>query len=143
MAQETVDRVVEWLRRERAAQRSFRQCQTADIALLSPSEGLNPGGVVPPEFDRRMVEHCCAHEWAVHLDDVMVRRTSWHYYHRDAGSKAEQVSRWMSEILGWDETRRRAEVARYHAMTDCQVLQKTPSSMRPTSRNDQQPLAVA
>ena len=39
---------------------------------------------------RKAVEHYVAREWAVHLDDVMVRRTSWHYYFRDAAARRDR-----------------------------------------------------
>jgi glycerol-3-phosphate dehydrogenase len=49
----------------------------------------------------------------VHLDDVMVRRTSWHYYLKDATAKARQVADWMAEPLGWSADTHRAELERY------------------------------
>jgi len=30
-------------------------------------------GVIPPAVSREAVEHFCRHEWARHLDDVMIR----------------------------------------------------------------------
>ena len=47
------------------------------------------------------------------LDDVMVRRTSWHYYFRDAAAKAGQVADWMGELLGWTQAQRATELNRY------------------------------
>lgn len=116
MAEETVDHVVKKLVRGPGAQRSIRLCQTAEVPLLPLNETQNLSGVVPPEFSRRVVEHNCTHEWAVHLDDVMVRRTSWHYYHRDAAAQAERVADWMAELLGWSDTQRSAELGRYLAI---------------------------
>ena len=46
------------------------------------------------------MEHYVAREWAVHLDDVMVRRTSWHYYFRDAAAKAQQVAGLDGRVAG-------------------------------------------
>jgi glycerol-3-phosphate dehydrogenase len=74
-------------------------------------------GILPPEFGRRPVEHYVAREWAVHLDDVMVRRTGWHYYFRDAAAKAEQVAAWMGELLGWTQAQQAAELDRYRKCT--------------------------
>jgi glycerol-3-phosphate dehydrogenase len=71
--------------------------------------------VLPPEFGRRAVEHYCAKEWGYRLGDVMVRRSSWHYYHADAGQKAERVADWMSEFLGWSAAEKDAELANYRA----------------------------
>ena len=43
----------------------------------------------------------------------MLRRAGWHYWHRQARQIAEQVAGWMADILGWDETKVRAEMERY------------------------------
>jgi len=63
------------------------------------------------------VEHYVKNEWAAHLDDVMLRRSSWHYYHPDAAQKAEQACNWMAELLGWSKERVAAELARYKKET--------------------------
>ena len=70
-------------------------------------------GIVPPEFGREAVEHFCANEWAQKLDDVMIRRTSWHYYFRDAAERAEKVADWMAEILGWSEIEKEMQLQGY------------------------------
>ena len=49
----------------------------------------------------------------VHLDDVMLRRTGWHYYHADATKIATEVAGRMAATLGWDAARRSEEMARY------------------------------
>ncbi len=109
MAEQTVDQIVEALK---ALKREAAVCRTADEPLLPQNEVSGVSGILPPEFSRRTVEHYVADEWAIHLDDVMVRRTSWHYYHRDAAQKAERVADWMGELLGWSETQRSAEMDR-------------------------------
>ena len=118
MAEQAVDQIVASLKTENAAALKIIPCQTAHEVLLPTSETENVSGILPPEFCRRVVEHFCANEWAVHLDDVMVRRTNWHQYHRDAAQKAEPVARWMGELLGWTDAQRAAEIARYLA-THC------------------------
>lgn len=72
-------------------------------------------GVLPPPVSAEVVTECCRNEWAVHLDDVMLRRTSWHFYHADRAAIAERVAGWMAEALRWDTARRAAEVERYRA----------------------------
>jgi len=129
MAEETVDRVAHWLARSPDRQRAIRPCQTATVPLLSVADTRDLSGVTPPEFSRRVVEHNCTREWAVHLDDVMVRRTSWHYYHRDAAVRAERVADWMAELLGWSDAQRTAELGRYYAITGSQTpTQSVPGS---------------
>ncbi len=98
--------------------RELLPCRTAEEPLLPPGEATGVSGILPPDFSRRAVEHYCANEWAVHLDDVMVRRTSWHYYHRDAAQKAGRVADWMGELLGWSDATRAAELTRYAQVTN-------------------------
>lgn len=107
MAEQTVDKIVKKLGE------NFSPCRTATETLLSRNEIDGISGIVPPEFDREAVEHFCANEWAQNLDDVMIRRTSWHYYFRDAAERAETVAGWMAEILGWNDSEKEAQLLRY------------------------------
>ncbi len=104
MAEQTVDRLIS------EAHLSAQPCSTADHTLLD-----NPGisGILPPEFSESAVRHFCEHEWAQHLDDVMIRRSSWHYYRRDAEAIAMQCAGWMADALQWEEKRRDEELERY------------------------------
>jgi glycerol-3-phosphate dehydrogenase len=128
-----VDGIVKSLRESKAISGRLSGCRTAVEPLLPPAETKGLSGIVPPEFSRRPVEHYVAKEWAVHLDDVMVRRTSWHYYFRDAATKAGQVANWMGELLGWSEDTRRAELDRYARMTGGQKEASSPKSVKPVS----------
>jgi glycerol-3-phosphate dehydrogenase len=124
MAEQTVDQIVATLAQK------FSECRTAQDPLLPREETGNISGVAPPEFSRAVVEHACAREWAIHLDDVMVRRTGWHYYHRDAAQKADAVANWMQELLAWPDATRAAELARYH-----ELLAEPPAAIgEPASR---------
>jgi glycerol-3-phosphate dehydrogenase len=114
MAEQAVDKIVKTLK---PSQREASACRTATEPLLPPAEVRDISGILPPPFTQKVVVHFVTNEWAVHLDDVMLRRTSWHYYHRDAAGKAEQVSRWMAELLDWTESERNAELARYRRAT--------------------------
>jgi glycerol-3-phosphate dehydrogenase len=93
--------------------RTFIECRTASEPLLLPTETNGISGILPPEFSRRTVAHYCANEWAIHLDDVMLRRTRWHYYFQNAAELAQQVADCMGELLGWSEETRVAELDRY------------------------------
>ena len=88
------------------------------------------------------MEHYVASEWAVHLDDVMVRRTSWHYYFKDAAAKAQQVAGWMAELLGWTEAQRAAEIARYGQIGSCLTGQKPQCSAEAKPRHGQPPVPM-
>jgi glycerol-3-phosphate dehydrogenase len=70
-------------------------------------------GVLPPPIGADAVVESCRREWAVHLDDVLLRRTSWHYYHANQDEVAEKVARWMAEAMGWDDGRVGSELDRY------------------------------
>jgi glycerol-3-phosphate dehydrogenase len=107
MAEQTVDQITTALKRKHV------RCRTAMEPLLPLAETDGISGILPPAFNRDIVKHFCTEEWAVHLDDVMVRRTNWHYYFADAAARAEQVANWMAEFLGWPEPVRAQEIARY------------------------------
>jgi len=97
MAQQTIDQIA-------SDQRwSTPPCSTAEEPLLSQSETAGVSGLLPPPFSREAVAHYCREEWAVHLDDVMVRRTSWQHYYADARQKAGQAAEWMADLLGWSD----------------------------------------
>ncbi len=112
MAEQTVDRI------SRRLGRATPKCATAKQPLLAAQETEGVSGITPPEPSRSVVEHYCGREWADHLDDVMIRRTSWHYYRHDARALAEEVAGWMAESLGWDGVRRAEELAAYAALLD-------------------------
>lgn len=112
MAEQTVDRLLGDLGANGSTPR-VAPCRTAEEPLLPPNEIDGTSGLLPPKFSRAAVEHCCRAEWAVHLDDVMIRRTSWHYYYRDARAMAVEVAGWMADIFGWTEGIAAAELAHY------------------------------
>lgn len=111
MAEQTVDQIVSKLNLKAGA------CRTAKEPLLPKNEVNGLSAITPPDFCRSAVEHYCRNEWAIHLDDVLVRRTSWHYYFQDAEKRAHEVAKWMSEILGWDESKKADEILRYQKFT--------------------------
>lgn len=107
IAEQVVDRVVRHLGRK------AKPCRTALEPLLDANAVEEGSGILPPEVGPDVVEHACRGEWAVHLDDVMLRRTSWHYYHGRADEIALEAADWMADVLGWDHAQREAELARY------------------------------
>jgi glycerol-3-phosphate dehydrogenase len=112
MARQTVDRAGKYLKMNLPA------CRTADEPLLPAGTEAAVSGVLPPPVSVDAVRHYCQQEWAVHLDDVMLRRTSWHYYHKNSATIARQVAAWMAEILQWDEPRQAAELSRLQTATE-------------------------
>jgi glycerol-3-phosphate dehydrogenase len=115
MAEQTVDKIVHALRKE-PLKRNLAPCRTAQEPLLPREKTEGFSGILPPEFKRDVVKHFCEKEWALHLDDVMVRRTSWHYYYTGASSRAQQAATWMGEFLDWPEAVRSTEIERYYEL---------------------------
>ncbi len=107
IAQQVVDRIVAYQGCK------VKPCRTAVEPLRMPGQAGAPSGILPPPVTAEVVEEYCRREWALHLDDVMIRRTSWHYYHADTANLARQVARWMAAPLGWDAAGEAAEVGRY------------------------------
>src|ERR1051325_7771944 len=87
MAEQTVDAITDFLGD------GFKDCVTAETSLLE--NGAKFIGIVPPEPSRELVEHFSRREWALTVEDVMRRRTSWSLYRRDA----EEVSRIVADVL--------------------------------------------
>ncbi len=107
IAEQAVDKILKSDRRTAAA------CQTADEPLLPAGDEGQFSGIIPPPFSAEAVEHYCKNEWAMTLEDVMIRRTSWHYYLSDPADAARRVASRMAESLGWDESRLENELREY------------------------------
>jgi glycerol-3-phosphate dehydrogenase len=134
MGEQTVDQLVKWLHgfpglHQLHGNGGAARCRTAQEPLLPTADTRGVSGILPPELSRKTVEHYVGREWAVHLDDVMVRRTSWHYYYADAPRRAERVADWMGELLGWSAETRSVELARYARMTDRQMEASPPKAV--------------
>ncbi|HEX4793493.1 MAG TPA: glycerol-3-phosphate dehydrogenase/oxidase [Humisphaera sp.] len=111
MAEQAVDHIVEHLGK------NTPPCSTANRPILDNGLTLQFSAVVPPEPSPAAVEQYCRHEWAMHLDDVMIRRSGWNYYYHNRDQIAATVADQMAEILGWDTARREQELERYRHMT--------------------------
>jgi glycerol-3-phosphate dehydrogenase len=70
-------------------------------------------GVLPPPIEPAVVRESCRHEWALHLDDVLLRRTSWHFYHSNQMGTATLAAGWMADELGWSREQTAQELRRY------------------------------
>jgi glycerol-3-phosphate dehydrogenase len=91
--------------------RSTLPCATADEPLLIDKPTYS--GLLPPPVCREAVEHYCRNEWAVRLEDIMLRRAGWHQYFGSGSETPGQVAQWMADVLGWDATRMKAEIEEY------------------------------
>jgi glycerol-3-phosphate dehydrogenase len=76
-------------------------------ALKEPVPGAGP-------YLGAEIVYACSHEGAVHLDDVLSRRTRIRIQVRDRGAgAAPRAAELMAGELGWDPARTAAEVTRY------------------------------
>jgi glycerol-3-phosphate dehydrogenase len=79
--------------------------------------------VLPGTDDHLKVEvwYAAAAEGALHLDDVLARRTRLSVHTFDRGvAAAEPAARIMAEVLDWDEDRIAEEVALYRGRVDAE-----------------------
>jgi glycerol-3-phosphate dehydrogenase len=77
-----------------------------DAALGRP---LAPGH----PYLRAEVAYAVSHEGALHLEDVLMRRTRLFMEAADSGAAAAEVAVIMGRLLGWSRRRRAAETRRY------------------------------
>jgi glycerol-3-phosphate dehydrogenase len=60
------------------------------------------------------IVYAASHEGALHLDDILERRTHIAIETRDAGIEASrQVAKLAGEVLRWDDVRCEQEIANY------------------------------
>ncbi len=111
MAEQTVDQIA------RKLGRTGLTCRTATEPLL-PTTETEFSGILPAPFSQAAVAHFVRNEWAHSLEDVLVRRSGWHYFYRDRAARAEQVADWMAELAGWSADRRHAEISAYRTTLD-------------------------
>jgi glycerol-3-phosphate dehydrogenase len=83
---------------------------------------MTSSGILPPAVSRAAVEYYCGEESARHLDDVMLRRTSWRHYHHNHLELAKNVAQWMAESLGWKHEEKEQELTRYRGLTGAAEL---------------------
>jgi glycerol-3-phosphate dehydrogenase len=98
--------------------------EVLDLVADDPALGrmLDDGG---PYLAAEVV-HAASHEGALHLDDVLTRRTrlSIETFHRGVAC-AEQVARLMAPVLGWSDARVQREVDEYRARVQAELDSQT------------------
>ncbi|MGN6679407.1 MAG: glycerol-3-phosphate dehydrogenase C-terminal domain-containing protein, partial [Streptosporangiaceae bacterium] len=79
----------------------------AQPALKEPAQGAGP-------YLGAEIVYACSHEGAVHLDDVLSRRTRIRIEVRDRGAgAAHHAAELMAAELGWDQAWTASEIGRY------------------------------
>jgi glycerol-3-phosphate dehydrogenase len=83
-----------------------RALMTSDASLATP---------LTPERDdvAAQVVFSTRHEWCVHLEDFMLRRSYLGFWPDRGLSAAPAVSQWMQRELGWTEPQRQQELLAY------------------------------
>ncbi len=86
------------------------------IALMSERPELAQPLEGAPNYLAVEALYAASHEGALHLEDVLTRRTRISIETFDRGlAAARPVASLMGEVLGWDETTRQRELAHYDA----------------------------
>ncbi|NKY56777.1 glycerol-3-phosphate dehydrogenase [Nocardia flavorosea] len=96
------------------------------MALAADRPELRQPITAAPSYLKVEVVYAAAAEGALHLDDVLARRTriSIEYPHRGADC-AEEVAELMAGVLGWDEADTGREVRTYLARVDAEIRSQT------------------
>ncbi|GAA4932731.1 glycerol-3-phosphate dehydrogenase/oxidase [Actinoplanes utahensis] len=96
------------------------------LAMMAAQPELAQPLAGAPEYLTAEVAYAALAEGALHLDDVLTRRTriSIETAHRGAES-AEHAAEIMGEVLGWDATVRRKEVEHYLARVTAERQSQT------------------
>lgn len=85
-----------------------------DTALGEPLRGA-------PGYLRAEIVYAATHEGALHLDDVLTRRTHIFMETKDRGlAAAEEAARLVSASLGWDQARVDEEIYRYRRRVEAE-----------------------
>lgn len=111
MAEETVDAIVRFLGA------SVGPCRTATTSIVESGHAESFSGILPPPVSAAAVSRYCRVEAARHLDDVMIRRSSWRHYHHNHLELAANVAKWMAAELGWTDAETETELQRYRRLT--------------------------
>ncbi|MDO4887548.1 MAG: glycerol-3-phosphate dehydrogenase/oxidase [Actinomycetaceae bacterium] len=75
-----------------------------------------------PEYLRAEIAFGITHEGALHLEDLLARRTRLTYERPDRGMDcAEEAAQLAAELLGWDDSRKQEEIAAYRARCEAEA----------------------
>lgn len=107
IAEQAVDRAVKKLGLDAGA------CRTSEPLIDGAPAEVPYSGCRPPALSKAVVEHFVRNEWAVHLTDIMIRRSSWTHYLEAPEEAAEKVAVWMGKLLGWDAEHLASELGHY------------------------------
>ncbi|MFV2143502.1 FAD-dependent oxidoreductase [Isoptericola sp. G70] len=85
-----------------------------DLSLARPLEHA-------PAYLRAEIYYAVSHEGALHLEDLLLRRTRLVYEVADKGRAAlDEIAEIVAPLLGWDEEAKQAEIEAYRARADAE-----------------------
>lgn len=128
-----LDRVEHLLNRYGSRVDELLDVIAAEPELAEPIEGAE-------EYLAVEARYAASHEGALHLDDVLARRTRISIETRDRGlAAAEPVARLMASVLGWGESDIEREVEHYRA----RIAAERAAQERPDDRGAEEALLAA
>jgi len=99
----------------------YGSCLDQLLELVAQDASLGEPIEETSKYLKVEVVYAATHEAALHLDDVLVRRTRIAMEERDRGlSVAPEAARLMAGVLGWDEQQVRREVQAYSARVEAE-----------------------
>nr|WP_307683376.1 glycerol-3-phosphate dehydrogenase/oxidase [Trueperella bonasi] len=91
------------------------------LEMIEEDETLGKGLEGAEEYLRAEIAFGVLHEGALHLEDLLTRRTRLQYEHRNRGlDQAEEVADIAAELLGWNKTTRQNEIDQYRARCEAE-----------------------
>ncbi|OLT20514.1 glycerol-3-phosphate dehydrogenase [Ornithinimicrobium sp. CNJ-824] len=92
------------------------------LELIAEDPSLAQPLAAAPTYLRAEIAYACTHEGALHLDDLLYRRTRLVYEIPRRGlDAAEEIAGIAAPLLGWDEERTRSEVAAYRRLAEAEL----------------------
>ncbi len=102
------------------------------IALIEKDRSLGQPLEGADDYLRAEVVYAASHEGAIHLEDVLARRTRVSFETFDRGVRsARPAAELMSDVLGWDAARLEREIAHYTA----QIAAERESQLQPDDQS--------
>ncbi|MER5475436.1 glycerol-3-phosphate dehydrogenase/oxidase [Streptomyces sp. NPDC002734] len=93
--------------------------EVLELIAQDPSLGTPLGGA--DDYLRGEVVYAVTHEGALHLDDVMTRRTRISIETFDRGTRsAREAAELMAPVLGWDEEKKEREIEHYEKRVEAE-----------------------
>ena len=124
MAEDTLDHIERILGKRKPCSTRKTPLSERNLQLLDNIHTTVSSGKFPPHstLTEADVVYAVRHEAAIHLVDVLTRRSRLHLLHRDLAMKcAEPVALIMQRELGWSEATRQQELQSYTDLCQSEI----------------------